>query len=619
MILDFAQGIVRHATTTGTPGDPQNFLQTVSSLSDRVDINAPLDQPLVLSVADRDAYYALTITMDGGTINAWGYGGSSSNNAPMVAGQGSGVNKDEFYLYVDVNKATGLFSYGHTKYDPVSGTQPPYATNPQSRPDDQHWFDTIERTMKVWRKFVNPPSSPLTSYGSFVNVVRVFIAKYKIGSGPSAFTSLSDSSPSYLGTQAGLLANSSPNSTYGFRTGALVFDVNGKPFKRSSAGGGNAFFTTEELFTTQLPTSTRIRIESFVVDGIAQANMSAYTIVRFTDFHEIVPLSPNFQDSGLFGIIEEATVVNRLTKVAIDGVITNFMWDWSEVNQPLYVDNAGAIVENPIIADQVPIAFVLDRTTIVLRPARVALAVGEIIGPATETQLGTVTLSYPPSGDPVVIEYNDPLLDALKSGVYTQTYIDSNFYTQTYIDSNLYTQTYIDSNLYTQSELDGSAGSSGAKIDKVVGITGNLVELDANGELVDTGIQASDVLASPLPYDLTYFIAGNPPTDSLLGSIILSRDVTVIGGSPLDAIAYAETAVASSDTTFEIYLNDSMSASGTIVFTAGNSSGIVSISSDISMVKGDRLKLMSGSTVDASLADISVTIPGCAPISTCSL
>lgn len=470
MILTFAQGIARHATTTGNIGDPQNFL--VSPSSEKVDINAPREQPLILSLAHRDTNYLLTIFKDGGTIQAWGYGGN--NNGPMLPGNGSGTNSDEFYLYVDINRSTGEYTYGYHKEDFSAGTQPPNTIDPINRPDGSHWFNINLRTMNQWNANATPPS-----YGFYREFIRVFVAKYILGSG--TFVSVSDNSPVFTGTQVGVVVGSSPAmGATGFRTGSLVYDVNGNAFKRSSNTGKDVFFTTEDLFTTQLPTSSRIRIESFTVDGLSTANMGAYTAVRFNDFNEIGPLTPALQTAGLFGIIEESVVTGQLTKVAIDGVLNNPNWNWDEVNQQIFVGTGGALQTLPAIPNQVPIAFALDRTTIVMRPARVVLTTGEeeTIFPATTGQLGLVKVSVNPPGspeaDPTAVEINDPILVP-----------GNTFAAASHNHDGLY---------YRETELDDDAGTAGAKVDKVVGTVDNMVKINAVGNLVDAGIDATDIL-----------------------------------------------------------------------------------------------------------------------------
>ena len=186
-VLTFAHGIVSHSTTTGIPGDTPNFLVINGA---KVDINAPLDQPFVYTIAHRDTNYLFT-TSAAGDIQAWGYGTVAEKNAEFDNINGGGAATNEYYLWIDINRATGIISYGHTKHEPRTGSVAPF-TNPANRPDDLHWFDTSNNTVKVWRKSTTSPT-----YGSWVEVVRIVIAKYTYSVG---FTSLSQNAPSFIGT-----------------------------------------------------------------------------------------------------------------------------------------------------------------------------------------------------------------------------------------------------------------------------------------------------------------------------------------------------------------------------------------------------------------------------------
>ena len=271
--LTFSQGIVSHSTTTGLPGGSQNFLVING---DKVDLHAPVDQPLVTIFSHRDTNYLLTLEA-GADILAWGYGATGSKNEAMDNVNGGGLGTNEHYLWIDINRATGATTYGYSIYQPASGTTPPFADI--DRPDDQHWYDTVSRTMKVWK------ATGIAPYGTWTEVVRLFVAKYVFS---SSFTSLSVNAPSFIGTTVGLTGQ--------FRAGSLIFDVIGNPVLRTDSNNVSVFFTTEDVFTSGLPANAspvagnRARYETFLVDAIGLAPASSHSIVKFNAFEKVLPL-----------------------------------------------------------------------------------------------------------------------------------------------------------------------------------------------------------------------------------------------------------------------------------------------------------------------------------------
>jgi len=366
MNLTFTQGLNLYATATGTDAGDQTFLVPAVS-NTKVQLNAPSSGRWIeLAYAHRDTNYLLTIREDG-LIDAWGYGSALNNNAPFTSGGGSEQGNNSFFLWIDIDRSTGLVSYGWSKYRPTAGASAP-ATN-ATRYNDQHWFDTSNVIMKVWNSTTQV----------WVEKVRCFVAQYTFGQG---FTSMSDQAPNYKGTTVGL------NGSY--RAGALIFDVNGNPQKRTTSNNNTTFFTTEDIFATGLPTSSRTRLESFVVDGIAQQPIAAYQAVYYSDLYQLMPLQATDTISGqenvIFGIIEEAANSSGdLVKVTMDGVVNNSAWTWTAVNEQIYVDKnqPGVLVsvENDGYAplpNQKPIAVAIDSTTILLRASELVLAVGGI-------------------------------------------------------------------------------------------------------------------------------------------------------------------------------------------------------------------------------------------------
>jgi len=379
-ILTFTHGIVSHSTTTGIPGDTPNFLVVNG---DKVDLHAPLDQSFVTVLAHRDTNYLITL-QSGSDIQSWGYGAATGKNFAFDNLSGGGANTNEYYLWIDVNRATGAFTYGHTIREPAVGSTPPFT--PSTRPDDVHWFDTSNNTLKVWvASGVGP------QYGKWVEYVRIVIAKYIYGSG---FTSVSVNSPSFIGTTVGLVGQ--------YRAGALIYDTTGNPVKRTNSTNVTQFFTTDDVFTSGLPSlaspvaGNRARYETFLVDAIGLAPAPAYSMVRFTDFNEVLLLNALSQPDDLFGMIEAPIGASGdLVQVTMSGVVNNPSWTWSTVGQQIFVDknNDGLLTtvedDNYVpLADQLPVAVALTRTSVLLRVPELTLTTGS---GATVTSHGSLS------------------------------------------------------------------------------------------------------------------------------------------------------------------------------------------------------------------------------------
>lgn len=312
MRISFRQGLVRVQ-----PG----FLQLQSG---KVNLQVPPVERLLVAFADGTSDYLLTERTD--ITAAW--------PGPFVAGPQS------YWLYWDINTVTGARTFGHTLYEPVdSGVAP---NNPVN---DQHWFDTSIKKMKVWNSTTH----------KWVNKIRVFAAKLSSG---SVFVSMSINSPVFTGTQVGLVGEA--------QAGALVFDADGAPLKRSNS----TFFTTEDVAVTGVASSSQVKLGSIVLEAESQASIPAFTLVRFTDFNKITVANTNVVNAGAYGIIEVDASPGEVVAVIMEGVITNPTWDWSSIgiNAVLYSDMSGNLVHTAPIGT-IPAATVIDRHSILMRPS----------------------------------------------------------------------------------------------------------------------------------------------------------------------------------------------------------------------------------------------------------
>lgn len=313
--LNFRQGIVRHQTDTG--GNP-TFLDVVGG---NVSLIVSPD-PTIIALIDGTNDYLFTESVT--VSNAWG---------PFTAG----INR---WLYWDINRVTGVRTFGFTIYEPVEASTAPTSPNV-----GQMWFNTITNIWSEW------------SGSSWVPVIRVFACKLNTILQPE---SMSINAPSFTGTQVGL--------TGSFRVGAIAFDASGEPIRK----GDGSFFTTEDLFVTGVPSGASLRVNNVLLSAQAQSPIAAYQVVQFSDFNKLVPAVPTLQRDKVFGIVEEDATTNEVVNFVVEGLIFNEDWDWeddgADVNDPVYVGSSGNIELTPAVAGQRPIGTVVDKQSIIFAP-----------------------------------------------------------------------------------------------------------------------------------------------------------------------------------------------------------------------------------------------------------
>lgn len=349
MQISFRQGILQA---------PLNFLVFSNG---HVSLQLPTNTNLTFTLADGNSNYLFIESHS--VSNAW--------VGPFVA-------TVDYWLYWDINTTTGVKTYGATTHTPIEGN-----TAPLSPVVDQHWFDTVHNVTKVWNGT------------SWVRKLRLFAAKL---TGNSFFTSQSINSPVFTGTQVGSLNIAS-------HAGYLVYDpINNHPFRKAD----DTFYTTDDTSFTGITSSSQVKLSGTLVEARASVNLSAYTIVRFSDFGTIGPATNFLIDNGTYGIIETGVVQDAYVNVVMEGLVTNPAWDWTSagVNAPLYVNGSGALT-TVIPTTPIIVATVIDAHTILLRPS--TLFINTQNDPATTTNMGSVVLSSAPDivDNPIAVGVND--------------------------------------------------------------------------------------------------------------------------------------------------------------------------------------------------------------------
>jgi hypothetical protein len=352
MRISFRQGLVRA---------PLNFLQLAAG---KVNLVIPPTDSMLLTFADGAADYLITERVS--ITNAW--------TGPFIAGAQS------YWLYLDLNVLTGQRTFNHTLLMPVEG-----ATAPVAPANDQHWFDTTVNKMKVWNSVS----------GTWIPKIRVFAATL---TGGTILGSVSINAPLYTGTQVGSL------QSIAVEAGALVFDGDSIIVKHSNG----TFLTTEDVVLTGIASSSHVKFGSIVIEAAAGSAIAAYSIVRFTAFNTVTTATNYLLDNSAYGIVDRSGVSGDILSITMEGLITNPAWDWTSagINAQLYVDGTGQLT-TAIPPTPIPVAAVVDKSTILLRPSSLFLNTSN--DPSTIANLGTVVMSVAPSNPvlPVAVGTND--------------------------------------------------------------------------------------------------------------------------------------------------------------------------------------------------------------------
>lgn len=330
MHIQFRQGLVTA---------PTNFLQRNGSA-----VNLSITAPgyLQAAIADGSADY---LHVERSTIaGAW--------TGPFMSGT-------DYWLYWDIDRITGMRTFGFTRHAPIESTAPPI-----SPPQDQHWFDVFNNKMWVWN----------SSASKWIHKLRVFAAKYV---NATTFVSVSINSPTFTGTQIGCLTNTPID------IGSLIFDVNGAPIKR----GNGVFFTTTDVVSASVASTSRVRVGAVLLEATAQGHIPAYGVVRFSNFNEVTLATGLTRYESVYGLVETQASAGEIVNVVTDGIVSNPMWDWSEVgvNTPLYVGFYGELTpDRPI--DGVEVGAVVGINTVLIRPLVQVVSTG--IGELTQGDPG---------------------------------------------------------------------------------------------------------------------------------------------------------------------------------------------------------------------------------------
>lgn len=131
----------------------------------------------------------------------------------------------------------------------------------------------------------------------------------------------------------------------------------------------------------------------------------------------------------------------------------------------------------------------------------------------------------------------------------------------------------------------------------------------------------SDITGLVIPYDLTFFVGGTISASSIVSSTGVPRSVFVSSTNP--HVAVCNTAPATTTVIFDIQRRISPYALftniGTVTFSVGVRTGVVVITSSLTINATDLLQIKAPGSVDVAIQDVSITIIGCSAAPGCSL
>lgn len=253
MKLSFRQGIIRYEQNQAPA-----FITPSAPGATTVNLNV-IDQPVAITFAHGNANYIVEETRS--VVNAWG-AGDNANNAPMTSGP-------TYYLFWEINQATGSLQRGWTTIPWISGAVEP--TNPQV---GLHWFDTVNGKMRLWRQSgSNPPF--------WQDVIRVFAGTYN----GSTVT------PYAMGSQVGLVGN--------FEGGNIILGANNAPLRMVDG----TFVTTTTVLTVQQTSGQNVKFEAALVFGQASEEIPAFYMVSFLPDSKIKLARSGENDECAIGIV----------------------------------------------------------------------------------------------------------------------------------------------------------------------------------------------------------------------------------------------------------------------------------------------------------------------------
>lgn len=289
MKLNFRQGVVK-----GKLGEYLYY----NSLNNCIGLNIT-DFPVIATLAHRSVDYLIQESYAVST--AWG---------PLVWDPAWGQQPPTvtYYLYWDINIATGVMTRGFTYLAPL------YSTNAPSSPRiNQHWFDLVDTSMKVWNG------------ASWSPAIRVFAG---------SFTA---TAPSFkpLGSQVGLNVQC--------EAGFVLF---GNDLKGIKKGDGTFMTASSDVLVNQGGYTSPVRLEALSTDNLAGEALAQFTCATMLAPGVVGAASSADVERRAIGLVLNDAIVGDSVQIITHGIVVNQDWNWSfDDGKDLYCGPTGELTQ----------------------------------------------------------------------------------------------------------------------------------------------------------------------------------------------------------------------------------------------------------------------------------
>jgi hypothetical protein len=318
MRIPFRQGIIRYQTDNAAPNPNPTFLEKTEGGSYIDLIVAPDPTLITFAHGDMDYLFEEKITVR----KAWG---------PFTTGQ-------DYWLYWDIDLATGQRTFGYTTIKPKTSH-----TEPTDKVVDLHWFDKTNMKMKVWNG------------AHFVEKIRVFAAEYKNGNVLKPYP---------LGSQVGIETV--------VNAGFILFDEDGNPVRNvGKRGRGIKFYTTETHFASHHSRAAIFKFESVIEHAKAIENIAAFQLVTLEGANQVGLADSRYPDKDVYGVASEDLYTGEVGPIITNGYIRNNGWNFTEpAGTRLFCGETG------IITTSVPQSGFIQQVGTIVSPTAVYIDIG---------------------------------------------------------------------------------------------------------------------------------------------------------------------------------------------------------------------------------------------------
>lgn len=297
MKISFRQGIIRYQRD---PSGLATFLKKGSGSGSGVIDLVTANDPLIVTFAYRQANYLHEETAT--VPRAW------SGFTPHV----------DYWLFLDLDMVTAQRTFGHTTVEPTFG-----AVAPNAPVLDQHWFDVVATTMKVWNGI------------NWTERTRVFVGKYVAGSIIQA--------QSY-GTQVNVHTSND--------AGFILFDADGYPVRQHHKRKTFEFLTTASVFNTVTAKAINISLDAICTTVRATDPLPAFTLVsrdsRTTDAAAVNSADSTIPGQYAVGLVQEDFWADETGIITQQGYVHNEQWNFTDApGTILFVGTQGNLTTSP--------------------------------------------------------------------------------------------------------------------------------------------------------------------------------------------------------------------------------------------------------------------------------